>query len=1232
LIRDRISRMKRGTALGARLRPSVFRLPHVLLTLLVGAAALGIAPPAEADPVYEGPLLFGFDPVIRATEDPRLLGVDRLVLLRRLETWGIRPTREPDARPNLYRAIRVRFLVRSGVDLERMNHLVEYNGPMDLMTEIRYPSFFFLFPTPEPLPGGFTYYPPRPLDDPTVSIFVDELEKGSRRRFAAARTYTRLTTLDVAGQGRRTDNNDGLINLTIPIKLPRTLEKIIGRGEKTRIKITGRERIAITGESTVVSPFTPSERISSQSLFPTLDMEQELQINLSGVIGEKIIIEVDHNSAAIGPDATKIKLMFQGDEDEIIRTIETGDVGLTLPGSQLLGYNSNKSGLFGIKVTGQMGRADFTVVASKQKAESSAKTFNAQGGQVSEKIVYSSDYLNNQFFQLDLPDEELNGRDRFAGETIDLASIRIYQRMGPGTPTTEDISNVAAYVDSTGFRDWDGLVFDVPYEYGTRWRRISDFTTLLDGNESLVAIDLGRDIGSETILACTYDILGADRVKIGRVGDNAETSAPGTDIDPANEKFYRMKLLKARTNGPHPHVFRYILRNIYSLGGSDIDPSSFNLRIEENNQANDHPEKDEQNFDYNRIFGLDSENRQGQPGSDGVVDYHNTFLFDLRRGLLKFPLDFLTPFAATEAEYVANVNDPGYVYDPLSFLNRKQASEIYDEDVLPTEYFNYQFFKLVITSSSSASSFNLGVSNLQEDSEVVIVDGRTLNRGVDYEIDYTFGELSLKGEAANSLTPDSKISVTYQYSPFFGGGNTSLMGLNVGYDLGRDSKLGSTWLYQSEAIVGEKPKLGEEPSRSIVGNLNLQHTMRPGFLTDVANLLSLQNTERESSLQFSGESAISLPNPNTKGKVFLEDFEGVDASDIISLTRSAWFWSSAPFVGQDDPDSRLFDPLDRVENVRWFLPKDRVLRRYLNPDLINQERDETQSSMNMHLRVKDGESWGQENWGGIMRGISRTGLDLSKSQFVEIWLNDAQPDIDLRRGRLHIDFGYINEDGFWPTDVDGNLIVGQYEREDVNGDGIFSALDEDIGLDGNENGPQRFAADFELDGDTPYPRINGTARNQREDDEDLNSNTNLDRDNGYFTTVIDLKETEALVDVVYDYDDVDDLVSQGISWRKYRIPLGSIDTYSSGTSPNLKAVTHARIWYEDPDPGAPTRKEIQLSEFRFLGSRWERDGVRRIAGEVLLPPEDLTVTGAELLQHPAGPHDQGQQAGLLGGG
>ncbi len=1186
---------------------------------------LSVSSSVQADPTYEGQLLYGLDPVIKTTEDPRLLGVDRLVLRGRLAALGIDPVRYPDRRPGLEAMFRHHFQTRSKVDLERLEHIVEYNGFLGLMTEIQYPSYFFLFPSAETLPGGFLYYPPRPTSDPVVRLFVDDLAMGSARRQTVGRIFVRTEALDIAGQGRRTDDSGGLINLTIPIKLPRTLEKIIGRGEKTRIKITGRERIAISGESTVVNPFTPNERVSSQSLFPTLDMEQELQISLSGTIGEKIIIAVDHNSAQVGPDATKIKLMYQGLEDEIIKTIETGDVGLTLPGSQLLGYSSNKSGLFGIKVTGQVGRANFTVVASKQKAESSAKTFNASGGQVTDNVITSSQYLNHRFFKLDLPVEEAPG-GRFQGDKILLETIKIFKWLPSGTPTINDITNVAVYVDSLGFRNWENIDFTKPHLFGRRWREIqsTSWDPLRDADGNLIAVDLRSQMADNDALAVVYEIELADG-SIVKVGDIPGENEPQQIVDGGEGVYYRMKLLKAPVADKEPHTFKYVLRNIYPLGGANIDETTFDLRIERNGVTNQ-PQQDETGMDYIRIFGLDRDDPQRSGNPDGLVDKWDPLIIDLAKGLLKFPLEFPMPFAPggqiivdgdpadleAEAVYSANANSPDFVWNP-SFLKDNQTWQLYTPDKFPSEYSQHTSFKIIATHASAASNFNLGVSNIEEGSETVNLDGATLTRGTDYEIDYTFGEVRLIGDAANRLTPDSKIAVNYQFAPFLGGGNTSLMGLNLGYDLGRNSKLSTTWLYQTENIVGEKAKLGEEPSKNLVGNMNLQHTFRPYFLTHVANFISRRNTERESSIQFNGETAVSLPNPNTMGKVFLEDFEGVDSSDVISLTRIGWSWASAPFLGSgyqnDNPgDMRVFDPEDRVETVRWFLPKDRTLRRYLNPELINQERDETQPSMDMYLRADDG-SWDTEDWGGIMRSISRTGLDLSKSQFIEIWINDGVADITQRRGKLHLDFGYINEDGFWPEDTDGNLEVGTPQREDGivdgNQDDVFYAPEEDIGLDGNEFGPQKFDANFEVNGDSPYPGINGTARNGREDDEDLNRDGRMNTDNGFFTATIDLKDSDALVDVVYDYSDVQELVNSNIAWRKYRIPLTAVDTVSVGTAPNLRAVTHARIWYEDPDPGGRTALTLQLSEFKFLGSRWEREGIRRVDGEKLLSQSEL---------------------------
>ncbi len=1170
-----------------------------LLLTTVSLAILGGGSTALADPDYgEGPILYGFDPVIRATDDPRLLGVERLIMRRRLANLGVDPVRDPGRHPSLETSIYRFWVERAGVDLVRRETLVEYNGPLGVMTRFQYPTFFYLFPSSEPLPGGFVYYPPRPVNDSVVELFIDDLVVGAQRRHAVDQVLTRDEILDVAGKGKNAADNDGLINLTIPIKLPRTLEKIIGRGEKTRIKITGREHISITGESTVVKPFVPNERVTSQSLFPTLDMKQELQINLSGVIGEKIIIEVDHNSAQMGPDATKIKLMYQGDEDEIIKTIETGDVGLTLPGSQLLGYNSNKSGLFGVKVTGQLGRADFTVVASKQKAESSSKSFNAKGGQVSDNVIMSSNYLNNRFFRLDMPWREPGGR--VVGQKILHSSIKVFKLMGPGQPGVNDVQNVAAYIDETGFNNWSGINFDEPAEYGLRWRQITDLDVLQNADGGLEAIDMRTSQLDETVLAVVYTVVDENDNLVAYVGDD-----PSRVLDPSltlpgqeGQKYYAMKMLKAPVNVNSPWLFGYVLRNIYSLGGANIDPSTFNLRIETTKTDVIPADLDENGVPYIRIFGLDVENTSRSPEADGIVDVHNPLIFDLNRGLLKFPLDFPEPFNATEAQYAANANHPDFSFATSLALSENLATGLYNPEVPPSEYDRYASFKIISTHASASSSFNLNASNIEEGSEVVTLDGRTLVSGVDYEIDYIFGDLELKGEAANQMSADSKLGVTYAYSPFFGGGNTSLTGLNIGYDLGRESKLSTTWLYQTEAIVGEKAKLGEEPSKNLVGNLNLQHTFKPYFLTHVANFLSRHKTERESTIQLNGEMALSLPNPNTKGQVFLEDFEGVDASDIITLTRQSWSWASMPYQPDAALDNRTFDPEDRVENVRWFLPQERSLRRHLNPELVNQERDETQPTMDLYMRTDSG-LWDAENWGGIMRGISRTGLDLSKSQFVEIWVNDGQPDITQRSGKLHIDFGYINEDGFWPEGSSG-LEVGTHQKEDTNSDGVF-VFDEDTGLDGlDDSGPQRFLADYEVGGDSPYPFINGTARNNREDDEDVNGNTRLDINDGYFSTTIDLKDTEALVDVVEDYRNVQDLVDQGISWRKYRIPLGAVEKVSQGIEPSINAVTHVRLWFEDDSPMAREEVHLQFSELRFLGSRWEREGVRRIDGEVLL--------------------------------
>jgi len=1208
-----------GSSAGRTGHPGVLSRTGLLLLLLaLLCAAPSRAEPASASVPQHGDLILpGLDPVLHAVRDERLLGVQRLLLRQRLLDQGVDPLHQAGG-PSLETLMRAHMAGTHADDLKRQVTVSERNGFTGLATTFEYPEYFFLFQAEQTLPGGFIYYPPRPVEAPEVQLFVDDVAAFQERRLAVARTRTRLAELDVrrrtGGEGER----EGLLNLTIPIKLPHTLEKIIGRGEKTSIKITGREHVGISGESTVSNKFTPSERVRSQSLFPTLDMEQQLQINLSGTIGEKIHVDVDHNSEVIGPDATKIRLRYQGNEDEIIQSIETGDVGLTLPGSQLLGYSSNKSGLFGIKVTGQVGRAEFTVVASKQKAESAAKSFNSRGGEVAEHVIQASRYLNNRFFRLDLqPGQpgftlpDIPGRP--ANYVIDANTVHIYQFVGGGQAQPEDINYVAAYLDTTGL--WRQYTSgDTPQAIGDRWHEINDWSMLKDQNDNLVAVDLGREYESDAELAVIYDLVNKnnpdDRVHVGdRPGyDDAnriEVSAGGLE----GVRYYRMKLLKPKWANADPHSWQYVLRNIYPLGGANIDMESFDLRIELNSQGA-HPEQDKNGLPWIRIFGLDRTDAQRTGPPDDVVDKGDPFLFDLPNGLLKFPLDMPEPFNSDQAYYETLANSEDFDWND-SDLPSNLIPQIYDPATQPSDYANLNKFSIIASHAAASSSFNLGASNIEEGSESVKLDGVTLVKDVDYDIDYSFGQITLKGDAAGRLTADSQISVNYQYAPFFGGGKSSLLGFNLGYDLGRESRLSTTWLFESNQIVGHKAKLGEEPSRTLVGNLSLQHTFKPYFLTHVANFLSRHDSEKESTLQLNGEVAVSFPDPNTRDKVYLEDFEGIDASDLVTISRLGWWWASAPI---QQIDGRTFDPEHRVKVNRWYIPKERTQRWNLNPTLRQQERQETQQSLVVFLRADDPstpetETWEPNSWGGIMRGLGRVGLNLSKAQFAEFWINDGRPDVADRRGTLHFDFGFISEDVFWPVGPGGQLAVGTYQNEDANNDGIFTS-EEDIGLDGVEGGDV-YGADYNNGGD-PYPQINGTEGNNREDSEDLDGDTSFEKTNNYFSFAVDLADTNLpIVDVVRDYasdayppevrDDVAELRSNNVAWRKYRIRLSDFIPMSEGAaSPLISSITHVRIWYEDDSLSPPAGTRLELSEIKFLGSRWEREGIRKRVNEELL--------------------------------
>ena len=318
----------------------------------------------------------------------------------------------------------------------------------------------------------------------------------------------------------------------------------------------------------------------------------------------------------------------------------------------------------------------------------------------------SWNYLDNRFFRLDLPVVDLDGDvqhdavlgygrpdnpGRAPGEWIARDSIRIYKFAGGEAPQPMDLQNAAVAADTTG--RWSDLPPAEAWTAGLVWRPVEFDLYLADG-DSLIAVDLRQEMSTVDLLGVVYDVVDAHGQSIYHVGDDPwRGDPPGLDID--GVPHYRMKLLKPASRDPF--TFQYVLRNVYYLGAANIQTCDFDLVIERNTEEAD-ADRETNGLPYLRIFGLDRHDPGGGGGPDGIVDENDARLFDLARGLLRFPLDFPRPFAATAEAYatLAGVSPQAFAWDE-THLSQLLTPAIYDPATLPSQYSDHGTFRLVAT-------------------------------------------------------------------------------------------------------------------------------------------------------------------------------------------------------------------------------------------------------------------------------------------------------------------------------------------------------------------------------------------------------------------------------------------------------------------------------------------------------------------------------------------------------
>ena len=1071
-------------------------------------------------------------------------------------------------------------------DFGRERVIEEYLPYADVRITFRVPPTV-LFQSEEIREGAFIGMTERPVDSSYVAVSLATIDDIAMKRYSETirEEWTTSTKRAINAQDAVIEEKKGLLNISIPVALPGAVEKLIGQGEKTNIEISGRESITFAGETRRVSPFYGVEGLQKQPLFPSLDMKQELDVRLQGQIGEKINVQVDHTSSTALEGQSRIRLNYTGFDDDVIKLIELGNTSLSLPGSGLVSFAASRKGLFGIKTLAQAGPVDITVIASKEEGEVSRASFSPRGGQIGqteERTISDRSFIVNTYFFLDRPPDR-----QFPNRFIrpQEGAIDVYKSVPDFQSATKPTTWGAAYVDSLGDGSGIGLGAEFEKRQFELLAAIDDYRFVLDAvTEGVVGIELVRPISKGEILAVAYVNVAGDTT-----GDFGKAASKDE-----NEPLWFELIWPADPlpQGRFGYTWAYMMRNIYNLGLSNIDASTLDVEIAEiANRANP-TNPDSSSVPWIRIFGLDQTDETGTGKPDNRVDLL-TGVIDAQRGILTFP--DLTPFDPNPA------NVERWTEGEFAFTGRYANlpnPALYEE--LPSNPAVQSLFNIVVKAASTTRTFRIDAFNITEGSEVVTVDGQTLERNRDYKIDYETGEVELLGDV--QLTPSSNITIDYEFKPFAGGTSSTLLGFNSIWSLSQNSRIGTTWLYESKASSTLRPRLGEEPTKAVIGGFDANLQYEPQFLTSLVNLLPLVETDAKSSFGVNGGLAFSFPDPNTRGEAFIDDMEGVEDSDVFSLIRRSWYPASPP-VDPDDPIATL--PADKRENTFWYNiePDLGVHRRDLNPDL-----DERESTLVPSLDIEFGSIPEDSTaWGGVMTGF-RGGIDLSQGQFIEFWVNDFRPDANERKGTLHIDLGFIDEDFYQP-----DVFPPKFNNEDANRDGftIGGANNEDTGLDGILTGQtgddpdddyvsQRIPADGNR-----FTHINGTEANGLLDSEDLDGSAQLETSNAYFTAAVDLSDS-AITDIRRDFPSFSDFTDELDSWRYYRLELSDFAEIKKDGRPVIEQIKHARIWLTDiGETVSSKRKRLQIADFKVVGNRWEKDGIRSLADSFIVLPDTL---------------------------
>ncbi|QBQ40071.1 cell surface protein SprA [Sphingobacterium psychroaquaticum] len=753
-----------------------------------------------------------------------------------------------------------------------------------------------------------------------------------------------------------------------------TFQKIFG-GNTIEIIPRGSASILLSGQRNTNANPMFNEIQRKQWGF---DFDQNIDLNLSGKIGERVKLNANFNSRAQFDFENQIRFDYVAKDDAILRRLEVGNVNMSLNSTLISGSES----LFGVKAQLQFGKLMFTGLVSQQRSRQ--KEFTITNGSKDSEIDITLDnyeanqhYFLGQYFrdnynntlanapilntQINITQIEvwLSNRGNNYEEARDIMAL---MDLGEYTPYNSLITRGSARNPSTGIpgeltpnvsNNLKTLLGDngrpsnstfvqsfFAATGGTdNYEKLTYARKLIAGkdyflNSKLGYISLLHPLNQDQVLSVAYRyILNGVEYQVGEFS----TDIP---VTPSNPTILYTKLLKASTLKTELPTWDLMMKNIYSLNSYNISNNNFFLQIyrtEDETGANRPSMFEGQNTagkTWLQLLSLDRLDQNQAANPDGLFDYMEGLTIDAKRGKIIFPV--VEPFGkdlAARFESFETTLKEKYTFPELYTHTKVDAQQ---------KFPNKNRFSLRGRySSTSGTEFQLEGFNIRPNSVRVMAGGMRLEEGKDFYINYELGTLRIMNEAM--VMSGAPITVSMEDDAMFGLQQKTLLGGRFDYAVNEKINVGATIMNLTEKPLTEKVNIGQEPMSNTMIGADISYNSPSRWLTRMVDKLPFLSTKEESQISFYGEFAQLIPGhpsglntANSKrGTTYVDDFEN-SVSYIDILGRNAWQISGTP---------RMFAESNLLNDLSYGY--NRALLAYYNIDPIFYNRSSlTPSTIN----------------------------------------------------------------------------------------------------------------------------------------------------------------------------------------------------------------------------------------------------------------------------------------------